>query len=262
MSIVQQPVPVLTYHRVLPHAAPLATTVAEFERQLQWLKREGFRSLTGAEFEQALRGELETQRALFITFDDGYLDNLYLATPLLKKYGFKASLFVITGKIQDRQVRSIGNWDETGDQRDLSWEEIDLMVASGVFEVHSHTHTHTQFWADERSESNTLDAICQDIAVSMKILRNRYSHDIQLAWPWGYFRQGWLAEIAGMGVKVCHTMRPGTNFPGCDLRQIRRLGEDSLSLKKQLLFSAASSRWAGRGLNVASDVWRTLRNRP
>ena len=250
----------LTYHRVLPNAAPLAITVEEFERHLQWLKSKGFRSLTGTEFERALRGELETQRALFITFDDGYLDSLYLATPLLKKYNFKASLFVITGKIHDRQARSIGSWNETGDGRFLSWEEIDAMVASGVFEVHSHTHTHTQFWAGEKLESNTLDAVCHDIAVSLKILRNRYSHDIQLAWPWGYFRTEWLAEIAGMGIKVCHTMCPGTNFPGCDLRRIRRLGEDSLSLKKQLLFSAASSPWAGRGLNATSAVWRTLRN--
>lgn len=258
----KHPVPVLTYHRVLPHAAPLATTVDEFERQLQWLKREGFRSLTGAEFEQALRGELETQRTLLITFDDGYFDNLHLATPLLKEYGFKASLFVITGKIQDRHERSIGNWDETGDRRYLSWEEIDLMAASGVFEVHSHTHTHTQFWAEEKSDSSTFEKICQDVAASLKILRDRYSHDIQLAWPWGYFRSNWLVEIASMGVKVCHTMRPGTNFPGCDLQRIRRLGEDSLLLRKQLLFSAACSPWAGRGLNAGSVVWNTLHNRP
>lgn len=256
------PIAVLTYHRVLPHTAPLAVTVDKFERQLQWLKKEGFRSLSGAEFEHALHGGIDTTRTVLITFDDGYLDSWYLATPLLKKYGFKASVFVITGKIQDQPARSIGRWNQPGEECYLSWQEIDAMVESGVFEVHSHTHTHTRFWEGEKSEYDTLQAIGQDVATSLQILRNRYSHDIQLAWPWGYFRKEWLGEITKMGVKVCHTMRPGTNFPGCDLQLIRRLGEDSLSLKKQWRFSAAASPWMGHGLNTASVVWGTLRNRP
>jgi hypothetical protein len=256
------PIPVLCYHRVLPQAAPLAITIDAFERQLQWLQSKGYRTLSGPEFEQALRGETDSRRSVLLTFDDGYLDNWYLVTPLLKKYGFKASLFVVTNKIQDKQSRSIGRWNEQDDDRYLSWEEVDAMVESGVFDVHSHTHTHTKFWLNESSETETIDAICNDVSKSIKILKGRYSHDIQLAWPWGYFRKEWLAEIAGMGVKVCYTMRPGTNFQGCDLRLIRRLGDNSLSLSGKLLLDAASSPWLGRGLNAASAVWGMLRNRP
>lgn len=136
------------------------------------------------------------------------------------------------------------------------------MVESGVFEVHSHTHTHTKFWRNQISAFDTSQSICRDVATSLQILRNRYKHDIQLAWPWGYFRKEWLSEIGNMGVKICHTMRPGTNFPGCDLRMIRRLNEDALSLKKQRRFSAAALPLIGLGLNAASNILGTLRSRP
>lgn len=256
------PIPVLCYHRVLPQAAPLAITIDAFERQLQWLQSKGYRTLSGAEFEQALGGEINTRRSVVLTFDDGYLDNWYLVTPLLKKYGFKASLFVITSKVQDKQPRSVGGWNEQDDDRYLSWEEVDAMVESGVFEVHSHTHTHAKFWLSEPSEAETADAIFKDVATSLRILRSRYSNDIQLAWPWGYFRKAWLSEIANMGIKVCYTMRPGTNYPGCDLQLVRRLGDDVLALNKQLLFQASVSPLMGCGLNTCATVWGRLKNRP
>src|ERR1035437_7226005 len=103
LSHLNHPVPAITYHRVLPQAAPLAVVVDAFERQLQGLQCQGYRTLTGGEFAQSLRGELATKRTVFLRFDDGYPDNWYLATPLLKKYGFKASLFVVTGKILDQR---------------------------------------------------------------------------------------------------------------------------------------------------------------
>lgn len=241
----------------------MSVSIDEFERQLQWLKQEGYRSLSGAEFERALRGELDTERTVVLSFDDGYLDNWYLATPLLEKYGMNALLFVITGKIQERQQRSIGAWDEQDEACYLSWEEIDLMVASGVFEVHSHTHTHTRLWNGETSASETKISVCEDVAVSLQILRGRgYSHEIQLAWPWGYFRLDWLDEMAAMGITMCYTTRPGTNFPGCKTSLIRRLGGNSITSDGGRLFFAACSPLIGRGLNAASSAWGGIRGRP
>ena len=262
LSHLNHPIPVLTYHRVLPQTAPLAITIDAFERQLQWLQSKGYHTLSGAEFEQALRGDMDARRSVFLTFDDGYLDNWYLVTPLLKKYGFKASLFVVTTKILDKQSRAIGSWSEQGDDQFLSWEEVDAMVESGVFDVHSHTHTHTRFWLNEISETETARAIYNDVFKSLQILQGRYSHDIQLAWPWGYFRKEWLGKIAKMGIKVCHSMRPGTNYPGCDLQLVRRLNESALTLRNQLLFEAAASPLMGRGLNACATVWGQLRHRP
>jgi peptidoglycan/xylan/chitin deacetylase (PgdA/CDA1 family) len=45
-----------------------------------------------------------------VTFDDGYADNLYNAKPLLERYGIPATVFLITGYIEDK--------------RQLWWEEL------------------------------------------------------------------------------------------------------------------------------------------
>jgi peptidoglycan/xylan/chitin deacetylase (PgdA/CDA1 family) len=240
----------------------LTITTAEFERQLKWLHIRGYKTLFGTEFALALHGGLDTTRSVLLTFDDGYLDNWYLAAPLLKKYGFKASIFVVTNKIHDKKMRTIGTWKEQDDDRYLSWDEVDAMVESGVFEVHSHTHSHTKFWLNETSGAETAREIIDDIATSLHILRSKYSNDIQLAWPWGYFRKEWLSEITKMGINVCYTMRPGTNYPGCDFQFVRRLGDNAFALDKQLLFEAATSPLMGYGLNLCATAWGRLRGRP
>ena len=54
-----------------------------FERQLRWLRQQGWRSFTVSELVQQA-GALP-DKAFAITFDDGYADNLYQALPLWKK---------------------------------------------------------------------------------------------------------------------------------------------------------------------------------
>lgn len=123
------PIPVIAFHRVLPYKNSVSVTIDEFDHYLQWLKRKGFRSLSSTEFERALAGEQIVERGLVITFDDGYRDNCYVAAPILKKYGMKALLFVITGQVKDEQTRQpTDTWFEEGDERYLSWEEIRSMV--------------------------------------------------------------------------------------------------------------------------------------
>lgn len=254
------PIPVFVYHRVLPYKSSLSVTIEEFEHHMQRLKAGGFSTLSGVELQAALRGELKTERAVVITFDDGYFDNWYLAAPILEKYGMRAMLFVITGKIDERKKRAIGGWREEEDERYLSWEEIDWMIDSGIFEIHSHTHSHIRPWRTERCGAETKQAILQDIASSIKTLRDRgHAHELHLAWPWGYFRQDWLDDVLAMGINCFHGTHPGINYPGCDLTAIRRLNGSQLSSSFPVYFSMTSPRIVGKALNTIWDVWAMLR---
>ena len=101
----------------------------------------------------------------------GYIDNWYLAAPLLaEKYHMTALLFLITDKLPERKIRSLGGWSEEGDERYLSWEEVGWMTAAGVFEVHSHTASHSRLWDQRRSRDETTQAMCDDIAKSARTL--------------------------------------------------------------------------------------------
>lgn len=259
----QSPIPVIAFHRVLPYKNSISVTIDEFDHYLQWFKRKGFRSLSSAEFERALAGEEVAERGLVITFDDGYRDNCYVAAPLLEKHGMNALLFVITGKVKDEQTRPPSDtWLEEGDERYLSREEMKSMAESGIFELHSHTHSHDSSWINS-SSPNIRQVVQQDIATSVQTLRDRgYRHEIHLAWPWGYFRQEWLNDLSMLGIKFSYTMRPGTNYPGCDTKTIMRLsGEKSPEYLKRLC-SVGSSPTFGGALNSASRVWSAMRGRP
>ena len=256
------PIPVIAFHRVLPYKNSVSVTIDEFDHYLQWFKRKGFRSLSSTEFERALAGEQIVERGLVITFDDGYRDNCYVAAPILKKYGMNALLFVITGKVKDEQTRQpTDTWLEEGDERYLSWEEIRSMVDSGIFELHSHTHSHDPSWINS-SSANIRQIVQQDIATSVQTLRDQgYKHEIHLAWPWGYFRQEWLDDLAVLGIRFSYTMRPGTNYPGCDTGKIMRLGGEKSPDYLKRLCSAGSSPIFGRALNSASRTWSVMRGR-
>ncbi len=82
--------PILMYHQVSrDRRDPLTVTVDQFASQLDYLAAEGYRSITCRELIAHLdHGAALPDRGVLLTFDDGYLNNLELAYPLLKGADF------------------------------------------------------------------------------------------------------------------------------------------------------------------------------
>ena len=92
---------VLLYHRVAgPRFDPQLLDVApqNFDAQLRVLAQ-CTEPLDLAEFERRRRAGKLPARAVAVTFDDGYADNLYAAAPRLDAHGIAATVFVTTGMI-------------------------------------------------------------------------------------------------------------------------------------------------------------------
>ena len=122
-------IPVLNYHKVDEQKIALSISPQEFEEQIKYLAKEGYNTITPSEMMNALEyGTPLPEKPIMITFDDGYLDNYTNAYPILKKYGFTATIFLVTG--------FIGN-----DPRFMNWEEIKEMKDNG-FVFGSHTVNH------------------------------------------------------------------------------------------------------------------------
>lgn len=87
------------FHRVLPEPDSLLPDVpyaAQFEQMLDWIGGQ-FQVLAPQEAcERLVSGSLPA-RAAIITFDDGYRDNLEVATPILERRGMQAAFFIATG---------------------------------------------------------------------------------------------------------------------------------------------------------------------
>ena len=87
-------IPVLTYHSIDESGSLLSIAPAALRRQLAALRDENWRSLSISEYLARVNGGVREPRTLLITFDDGYRNFAEHGLPLLKEFGFTATLFV------------------------------------------------------------------------------------------------------------------------------------------------------------------------
>ena len=97
-------IPVLTYHRICSDKAKsnvyndtnLAISASLFKRQMQWLKSNGYHTISTEEFaDWRLEGAFLPKKSVLITIDDGFYETYHVALPILRKYNQKATSFVI-----------------------------------------------------------------------------------------------------------------------------------------------------------------------
>ena len=107
----------------------MSVSPANFAAQLDWLARNDYRVIRLSQLTAFLQGrEPLPKRAVVITMDDGYESVHRHALPLLRQYGFPATLFVYTDFIG------------AGDA--LSWNQLSELKASGWVDIQAHSKTH------------------------------------------------------------------------------------------------------------------------
>lgn len=109
------------------------------------------------ELEDSLK--LSDTKSVFLTFDDGYLDNWTYLFPLLGKYGLKATIF-INPEFIDPSAAPRPNLDDVWQGKALqeeltasgylNWQEIIQMQASGLVDIQSHSMSHNWYFTSER----------------------------------------------------------------------------------------------------------------
>jgi len=107
----------------------------DFEKQMAWFFKHGWHSYTISEMVDA---KTLPAKSFCITFDDGYEDNFAHALPVLKKYGFKATIYLVPGY----SYNSWENFEEGTFDKLLCKDEIRQMQESGLIEFGSHTLNH------------------------------------------------------------------------------------------------------------------------
>lgn len=155
-------VPILMYHSISDDRAwlwgHLACPVRVFEDHLRALAEAGFHTVSLPElYAHQTAGAPLPSRPIVLTFDDGYLDNWVYAYPLLKRYGFRGTIFVSPDFV-DPTPQPRPNLDDVAAGRSaatalprrgyLSWAELRLMVNSGVMDVQAHALTHTWYFTE------------------------------------------------------------------------------------------------------------------
>jgi peptidoglycan/xylan/chitin deacetylase (PgdA/CDA1 family) len=127
--------PILMYHyiRVVDQAGDplgyeLSVTPDDFDRQMAWLRDQGYAGLRMEAVTRCLRGEAPCPaKAVALTFDDGYADAYIDALPILKRYGLSATFYIVSSFV--------------GQPGYMTWEQVAALRDAGM-EIGAHTVSH------------------------------------------------------------------------------------------------------------------------
>jgi peptidoglycan/xylan/chitin deacetylase (PgdA/CDA1 family) len=210
-------VPVLMYHRVDlqlsardPITVDLTVSQSAFEAQLQALRAAGYRSMSLEMLLTALDGGAVPARRVVLTFDDGYEDHFATVFPLLRKYGFTGTFFVVTS--------SVGTRDH------LTVDQIRQMAEAGM-EIGSHGVHHVDF------SRLPLPAARAELVQSRATLETWTGRRVVFfAYPAGRYSAALEGLLNTLGYQGALTERPGfvtTNSPRYLLERLRVSHDDS-----------------------------------
>lgn len=231
-------VAVLTYHSVepLPKGAMQRYTVdpGRFAMQMRVLRLLRYRVVS---LDSLVRtwsaGALPPPRCVAISFDDGYRDNMQHAWPILRRFGYRATLFFVSGLAGKTSI-----WDEgiEGEAKALlTWEELKTLDKQG-FQVEAHSVSH----ADLAEVSREVAEV--EIAESRRILEKKLGRPVRLfAYPYGHYNNHVEGQVARAGYRAAFSVKRGLNT----LRTSRfALNRVTISGNDNLLMFALKV-WAG-----------------
>ncbi len=141
-------IPILMYHAIKEGTRTrhpyyeTNTSPQVFAQQMQFLRENSYTVLSLEDALSCLEAGMTNGKCAVITFDDGNRDFFTQAYPILSKYNFAATVFLVTGLLKD------DNWDHNGTDH-LTWREVQELHTNGV-QIGSHAVTHP--------ELTTLDA--------------------------------------------------------------------------------------------------------
>lgn len=203
----------------------------DFEKQLRFLDKNGYRTITMDELKSFMTGREEMPgNCVAITFDDGDRSVYRYAYPLLKKYDMKGTLFIVTSRVGQ-------SWNSLNIS---SWEELREMEESGVIDIESHTHDmHSKLREGDiphpvfTVSGETMDKMRKE-KIFNDLRRSRVSLKFQLgiktnflAWPYGFGTAVSDSLAAAAGFEGILTLKSGRNHPGDPLTEIKRFAVTS-----------------------------------
>ena len=223
---------VLMYHMVRDHIDgakfnKLRVKPTEFEKQVAWMKAEGFHFVTMQEL-QANWGK-HPEKTVAITFDDGYLDNLENAYPILEKYQAKATIYVVVDR-HDRDwstyKKAHHNSGELAREPKLNDEQVKFLAQSGWVEIGSHTLTHANL--DKLDEAECLKELFES-----KVQLEQLTHMpvTSFAYPFGIYSVRDVEIAKQVGYSNAVTTNEGIDSEHPDFMQLQRIkisGKDSM----------------------------------
>lgn len=196
------PIPILVYHQIAVAPAKgaafrsLYVAPEAFARQMALLKMLGYRGLSLTALQPYLRGE-RRGKVCGITFDDGYVNNLEQALPVLQAHGFSSTCYAVS-----QRLGQTNDWDVS-----LGVAAAPLMTAAqlrawvaGGQEVGAHTRHHVHL--PQLSDADSMREITLCKAELEQASQSRVAH---FCYPYGDFGPAHVAMVRQAGFATATT---------------------------------------------------------
>ncbi len=174
----------LLYHRFNESKYP-STSISKvlFRQQLSYLKKNQFEVLNFSDAILKLRSKDTQGKYIVITIDDAFNSFMEHGFPIIKEFGFPATLFINT--------ETVGSGDY------LSWNDLKILAENNI-EIGNHTHTHDYFLdMDTASRQQTF---FEDVYLAQELIKSNLNLKPSVfAFPYGEFDEGMIEIVKKMG---------------------------------------------------------------
>ena len=240
VQIANVELPVVAMHGIEPNPeGRYETSTGAFEFMLSTLKTYGYQTITFADLMNYFdKGKPLPAKPIIITSDDGYQNTYTYALSILKKYGYKMTVFLITSYMgNDESTRRLNEFDfdsEGVPQRPmLIWPEIRVMSKYGI-EFQSHT------WSHGIITNIPIEQAERELAQSKYDIEvNTGKPCFTVAWSHGIFNGEVLSLLPKTGYRIAVTYDDGMNYLSSinlyGIKRFRILSEISPLAYAQLL---------------------------
>ena len=172
-------IPVLTYHSIDSSGSVISLSLDQFQRHMAFLAESGFSVLSlGTVLKRLHNQEGFPDKSVVITFDDGFKNFFAAALPVLMRYRFPATVFLVTGMCgKDNywagQLPSIPRLEM------LEWKEVEAAAHQGIeFGAHTVSHPNLSLLPKEQYVEEILD--------SKAMIQDRLGQEVDFfAYPYG-----------------------------------------------------------------------------
>ncbi|WP_293780727.1 poly-beta-1,6-N-acetyl-D-glucosamine N-deacetylase PgaB [uncultured Oxalicibacterium sp.] len=248
---------VLAYHDIRDNVResfqtwPESTAIdtRDFIQQIAWLHQNGYQAVSMQQIVDARRGGKPLpDKAILLTFDDGFASVYHKVYPVLKQFHFPAVIALVGEWLQTPTSQPVQFGDLAIDRAQfLTWEQIREMQASGLIEVASHSYglhkgivTNPQgnllpaavgrrYQADlplgqqYENDADYAARIAQDMRRNSDLIKKETGKAPRImVWPYGAWNQTTAALARDAGMPYSLNLEPGPNTPQDDVTAIRR----------------------------------------
>ena len=184
----------------------------DFEKQMNWFYKNNWKSFTISEL---VKLDEIPKKSFVVTFDDGFEDNFLNAFPILKKYNFKATIYLVpnqkTNHWEEKNTSVLSNL--------LNNEQILQMQNSGLIEFGSHTLSHVNL--STINDEQLLNELKKSKEEVEKITNQECE---AFAYPYGKFDDNIVNSVKKVGYKNATVVKRGLFKKDDDVFTIKRVG--------------------------------------